>query len=126
MDVVARLTCIFVERLWRSVKREDVYLHGYATMGELLIGLTKYFTFYNGESPHQALQNRTPGAVHQGASGGGAMIVDKYGGAQRLPIALRSTNTEFNKARMEISGIPEGKNPGQRHPAECEIGCNLN
>ena len=41
MDVVARLTCIFVERLWRSVKHEDVYLHGYATIGELLIGLKK-------------------------------------------------------------------------------------
>jgi len=44
---------IFVERLWRSVKHEDVYLNGYATMGELLIGLTKYFAFYNGERPHQ-------------------------------------------------------------------------
>jgi len=40
---------IFVERLWRNVKHEDVYLKGYATMGELLIGLTKYFAFYNGE-----------------------------------------------------------------------------
>ena len=34
---------IFVERLWRSVKHEEMYLKGYATMGELLIGLTKYF-----------------------------------------------------------------------------------
>src|SRR5450830_762918 len=46
---------IFVERLWRSVKHEDVYLNGYATMGELLIGLTKYFAFYNAERPHQSL-----------------------------------------------------------------------
>ena len=38
---------IFVERLWRSVKHEDVYLKGYATMGELMIGLTEYFAFYN-------------------------------------------------------------------------------
>ena len=38
---------IFVERLWRSVKYEDVYLHGYATMGELLVGLTKYFDLYD-------------------------------------------------------------------------------
>ena len=37
---------IFVERLWRSVKHEDVYLKGYATMPELLIGLTEYFVFY--------------------------------------------------------------------------------
>ena len=49
MDVGARLSCIFVERLWRSVKYEDVYLRGYATMGELLAGLAKYFAFYNKE-----------------------------------------------------------------------------
>ena len=42
---------IFVDRLWRSVKHEDVYLYGYATMGELLIGLAKYFVFYNEERP---------------------------------------------------------------------------
>jgi putative transposase len=61
---------IFVERLWRSVKHEDVYLKGYATMGELLVGLSEYFIFYNGESPHQALKNQTPDAVHQSAAGG--------------------------------------------------------
>jgi putative transposase len=55
---------IFVERLWRSVMHEDVYLHGYATLGEMLIGLPKYFAFYNGERPHQALGNRAPDAVH--------------------------------------------------------------
>ena len=46
---------IFVERLWRNVKHEDVYLNGYASMDELLLGLTKYCAFYNGERPHQAL-----------------------------------------------------------------------
>ena len=55
---------VFVERLWRSVKHEDVYLNGYATMGELLIGLAKYLAFYNGERPHQALGNQTPDRVH--------------------------------------------------------------
>ena len=39
---------IFVERLWRNVKHEDVYLNGYATMGDLTVGLTRYFAFYNG------------------------------------------------------------------------------
>ena len=43
---------ISVERLWCSVKHEDLYLNGYATMDELLIGLTKYFAFYNAERPH--------------------------------------------------------------------------
>ena len=49
----------FVERLCRSVKHEDVYLKGYATTGELLLGLSKYFVMHNGERPHQALGNNT-------------------------------------------------------------------
>jgi len=56
---------IFVERLWRNVKHEDVYLNGYASMDELLLGLTKYFAFYNGERPHQALDYKTPDEVYQ-------------------------------------------------------------
>ena len=73
-----RLTRIFVECLWRSVKHEDVYLNGYSSMGELLIGLTKYFAFYNRQRPHQALDNQTPDEVYQSGVGGGALIVDKY------------------------------------------------
>jgi putative transposase len=46
------------------LKKRDVYLNGYATMGELLIGLTKYFAFYNAERPHQSLGNQTPQEVH--------------------------------------------------------------
>jgi putative transposase len=70
---------IFVERLWRNVKHEDVYLNGYATMGALTVGLTRYFAFYNDERPHQALGYQTPDAVYASGKGGGAMIVDKYG-----------------------------------------------
>ena len=70
---------IFVERLWRTVKYEDVYLNGYATMGDLTLGLAKYFAFYNGARPHQSLGYRTPLAVYQSGQGGGAMIVDKFG-----------------------------------------------
>ena len=70
---------IFVERLWRNVKHEDVYLKGYATVGELLLGLSEYFTLYNSERPHQSLQYKTPDVVYASASGGGALIVDKYG-----------------------------------------------
>ena len=69
---------IFVERLWRNVKHEDVYLKGYASMEELLIGLTKYFVFYNHERPHQSLGDQTPAVVYRDATGGGAVIVDKY------------------------------------------------
>ena len=106
---------IFVERLWRSVKHEDVYLNGYATMGELLIGLTKYFAFYNGERPHQALGNQTPDAVHTSASGGGAMIVDKYGAQQELPglpIALRCTATALGGVRIENGSAMQNAKTG--------------
>lgn len=101
-----------MERLWRSIKHEDVYLKGYATMGELLIGLTQYFAFYNGERPHQALENQTPDVVHQSASGGGAMILDKYRTVEGLPISLRSTGTAFDEDRLEIPRIPNAKNRG--------------
>ena len=69
---------IFVERLWRSVKHEDVYLKGYVNMRELQLGLTEYFEFYNTERPHQSLGNLTPIQVYQTGSGGGAKIVDKF------------------------------------------------
>ena len=83
---------IFVERLWRNVKYEDVYLKGYATMGELMVGLAEYFAFYNGERPHQSLGNETPDVVYRTGMGGGAMIVDKFGGAgEEPPVPLRST-----------------------------------
>jgi putative transposase len=57
---------VFVERLWRSVKYEEVYLQDYDGMGEAQRGLGRYFGFYNGERPHQALGYRTPRAVYEG------------------------------------------------------------
>ena len=54
---------VFVERLWRSVKYEAVYLHAYDTVSEARAGLTRYFTFYNTRRPHQSLRARTPDAV---------------------------------------------------------------
>lgn len=69
---------IFVERLWRSVKYEDVYLKGYTTVPELMTGLVAYFLFYNTERPHQSLGYCTPDAIYQKGVGGGARIVDKW------------------------------------------------
>jgi putative transposase len=67
MDGVGRChDNIFVERLWRSVKYEDLYPKRYATVPELEAGLRAYFGFYNGVRPHQALGNRTPVTVHGG------------------------------------------------------------
>lgn len=69
---------IFVERLWRTVKYEDVYLKGYTTIPELFMGLTEYFLFYNYERLHQALEYRTPATAYQTGQNGGARIVDKF------------------------------------------------
>ena len=55
---------IFIERLWRSVKYEDVYLKDYASVTELNAGLERYFRFYNNERPHQSLDYRTPAEMH--------------------------------------------------------------
>jgi len=55
---------VFVERLWRSVKYEDVYLRGYETPIELRAGLDRYFKFYNTKRRHSALDRRTPDAVY--------------------------------------------------------------
>ena len=81
---------IFVERLWRSLKYEDVYLKGYGTIAELTIGLTEYFAFYNAERPHQSLGNRTPNAVYADATGGGASIPNRFGGVREASPAHRS------------------------------------
>lgn len=110
---------IFVERLWRNVKHEDVYINGYATMEELLIGLTKYFGFYNTERPHQSLEYQTPQVVHKTSSGGGAMIVDKYRTKERLPVTLRSIGTEFVEVRIESEPAIQNAKAGAA-PSSCE------
>ena len=92
-----------MERLWRSVKYEDIYLKGYSTLGELFVGLTQYFAFYNNERPHQGLGNGRPSAVYASGQGGGAMIVDRYG--VRETLAAQSIRLEVSR---EASGGPAG------------------
>ncbi len=53
---------IFIERLWRTVKYEYVYLHAVEDGVQLYDGLNKYFTFYNHQRPHQSLEYKTPGS----------------------------------------------------------------
>jgi len=55
---------VFVERLWRSVKYEDVYLHAYASTFEVRAGLDKYFQLYNTRRPHSSLGRKTPDQVY--------------------------------------------------------------
>jgi putative transposase len=55
---------VFVERLWRSVKYEEVYLWRHATVPDLHSGLRRYFAYYNEDRRHQSLQDRTPAEVY--------------------------------------------------------------
>ena len=100
---------IFVERLWRTVKYEDIDLQGYASLPELLLGLSESFAFYNDARPHQALGHRTPAAVYRSGQGGGASIPDRFGGPPGAsPASLRS------------AGDAPGAEPEQRKGAACE------
>ena len=56
---------VFVERLWRSVKYEDIYLRAYDDGHALHAGLTRYFRFYNHKRPHSSLGKRTPASFHK-------------------------------------------------------------
>jgi putative transposase len=60
---------VFVERLWRSVKYEEVYLHAYASPKDVDQALRRYFAFYNARRPHQALDQCSPDAVYFASSG---------------------------------------------------------
>ena len=55
---------VFVERLWKSVKYEEVYLHAYDSVAKARQGLQRYFSFYNQRRPHRALDGRTPDMVY--------------------------------------------------------------
>ena len=123
---------IFVERLWRSVKHEDIYLKGYASMGELMIGLTEHFAFYNGQRSHQSLGQRTPDVVYRSAVGGGAIIVDMARGQVEFGDAVEGTPVERSgtgvpstaTARSKATATTKAKaKPGKFRPAASEVKC---
>ena len=100
---------IFVERLWRSVKHEDVYLKGYATLPDLLLGLTEYFVFYNSERMHQSLGYNTPDQVYRTASGGGARIVDKYSESEKTLLEIetkKESESQGSAVPLHVKGYP--------------------
>ena len=91
---------IFVERLWRSVKYEEVYLKAYQTVAEARVGINAYLEFYNQQRPHQALGYRTPAEVYLSdqeakevmASEAGltpAVMIPNSTGGDSLNLALR-------------------------------------
>jgi putative transposase len=99
---------IFVERLWRSVKYEDVYLKGYSTMPEAQLGLTQYFLFYNRERTHQSLDYKTPDDTYRTANGGGARIVDHFKEQEKSQGELEAGAAPFRCASI---GYPLNLNP---------------
>jgi putative transposase len=76
---------VFIERLWRSLKYEDVYLKGYADGREAKAGIAEWLAFYNHRRPHQALANRTPMAVWRDRGGGAP-------GGEAVDMTLRLDN----------------------------------
>ena len=91
---------IFIERFWRNVKYEDIYLHGYATLAELRRGLTKYFDFYNNRRLHQSLDYMTPADAYaakslspDGAAGG---LLRRF-----WPPAAKSSARELHLSLLE-------------------------
>jgi putative transposase len=76
---------VFVERLWRSLKYEEIYLRSYDTVPDLLVGLARYFDFFNHERPHQALGYQTPAEVYFAASDPGDLRKSCGKGCGKLP-----------------------------------------
>ena len=72
---------IFTERLWRSVKYEEVYLKGYETPREARQGLSDYLGFYNSERPHQSLDYQTPEEVYTAVNRSSAWLSSEPWGA---------------------------------------------
>src|SRR5690606_19495933 len=67
VDWFSRRDNVFVERLWRSVKYEEVYLHAYESVSAVKAGLSKYFDFYNHRRPHSKLDRMTPVQQYENA-----------------------------------------------------------
>lgn len=98
---------IFIERLWRSVKYEDVYIKGYTTITQLLVGLTEYFAFYNRERGHQSLAYETPDNVYARGIGGGARVLNPFAAPSVSRASLRSTRETLgaNSETYDVENI---------------------
>ena len=86
---------VFIERLWRSLKYEDIYLKGYADGREAARGIAEWIAFYNDRRPHQALADRTPMAVWREAIAGAEGCGHD---GQRLRVAHMPTAAEADAA----------------------------
>jgi putative transposase len=83
---------VFVERLWRTVKYEEVYLQSYATPRAARQSLARYFQFYNHERPHQALGYRSPAALYFGTPSGATAGYDSGKGGESTVCVFPTTS----------------------------------
>lgn len=95
---------IFVERLWRSVKYEEVYLKDYSGVRDAKNSLRRYFDFYNNDRPHQSLEYRTPSEVYYGEK---AKHTDLKGGRGLIPTLVPITNSVLSQEAVQ--GAPSGQ-----------------
>ena len=89
---------VFIERLWRSLKYEDVYLKGYADGREARAGIAAWIAFYNARRPHQALGGQAPMVVWRAGTGGAL-------GAKAVDLTLRLDNA---------GALPTGPQPHEQ------------
>ena len=111
---------IFIERLWRSLKYEDIYLHAYASVPEAKAGIAAWLHFYNEERLHQAHGYRTPRQIYEGqcrwtgsaAPSGSAPLVCRAGSENKemLTVAPMPTGTSNNKD-LELENITDTFRP---------------
>src|SRR5262249_31291157 len=101
---------VFIERLWRSIKYEEVYLKCYADGWEARVGIGSWITFYNSRRPHQALGDRTPMSVWRDAlksSIDGKAVHD----GQRKSVAHMPTGAAATRAAHSVRRTSSSRNP---------------
>ncbi len=86
---------IFIERLWRSLKYEEVFIKAYASVGEARRGISGWLVFYNDERLHQALGYRTPREMFEAA--GGLWICGQRKRVDHIPTGTTTATKGFNR-----------------------------
>src|SRR6266404_1920521 len=117
---------IFVERLWRSLKYEEVYLNAYATVAEAKAGIGCWLEFYNAERQHQSLGYRTPRQIYQeGLWICGRSALPSGSGCLTNGVHLRALAPDLGSIRFGVHSGPYKSNAEGRSdhllppPARC-------
>jgi integrase-like protein len=104
---------VFIERLWRSIKYEEVYLKCYADGWEARVGIGSWITFYNSRRPHQALGDRTPMSVWRGALkssiDGKAVDMMDNARAAHMPTGAAATRAAHSVRSLTVGNLEQPK-----------------